>query len=186
MERMTAICVDGIGAGAAPSGIFSQLQVARPRRGRCRSRRPTWHRGADPYAVRSYDAVVPAYGAAFDKTAGRPSPRGSPAAVSSPADITPDPVTFARWSPPGGTANDATCRLWWSATSLRRTRRWYPSGTPPLTPRPAGREIGPCAETTHDPKTSPREARTRGCALSATSALGGRPSPRPIAADWVR
>jgi hypothetical protein len=65
---MTAIFVDGIGAGAAPSGIFSQLQVARPRRGRCRSRRPTWHRGADPYAVRSYDAVVPAYGAAFDKT----------------------------------------------------------------------------------------------------------------------
>jgi alpha-beta hydrolase superfamily lysophospholipase len=69
---MTAIFVDGIGAGAAPSGIFSQLQVARPRRGRCRSRRPTWHRGADPYAVRSYDAVVPAYGAAFDKASWAP------------------------------------------------------------------------------------------------------------------
>jgi hypothetical protein len=69
---MTAIFVGGIGAGAAPSGIFSQLQVARPRRGRCRSRRPHGTVEPTPYAVRSYDAVVPAYGAAFDKASWAP------------------------------------------------------------------------------------------------------------------
>src|SRR5262245_43158393 len=63
---MTVISWTGSVPGRPPRASSPAPSSSSPSR-RCRSRRPTWHGGADPYAVGSYDAVVPADGAAFDK-----------------------------------------------------------------------------------------------------------------------
>jgi hypothetical protein len=70
---MDAIFVDGVGAGSAPSGIFSQLQVARPpSRAMSFSTADGGTVVADLYAASSSDGVALTHGAAFYKVSWAP------------------------------------------------------------------------------------------------------------------